>query len=85
MKYIIKKHYEATENNPNFKGEIKDYYEGKAGHIIGSDHFPAAWEIEEYGYSTKAAAIKGLKVAKELADWETNRGFWNVTVSLVEA
>ncbi|MBQ9167940.1 MAG: hypothetical protein IJX67_05985 [Oscillospiraceae bacterium] len=81
--FIIKKHYEATEYNPNFAGEVKDYYEGKAGHILSSNTFPVKWEIENYGYKTLAAAKRGLKKARELADWETAKGFWNVSVELV--
>lgn len=83
--FIIKKHYEATETNKNFAGEIRDYYEGKAGHIIGCNNFPTNWEITTWGYKTLAAAKKGLKVAKDLAEWETECGHWNVTVELVEA
>jgi hypothetical protein len=82
--YIIKKHYEATENNPNFAGVIKDYYEGKAGHLIGSNGFTTDWEINEYGYKTLSAAKRGLKKAVELANWETEKGYWTVTAELVE-
>lgn len=82
--YIIKKHYEATENNPNFAGVIKDYYEGKAGHLIGSNGFPTDWEINEYGYKTLSAAKRGLKKVVELANWETEKGYWTVTAELVE-
>ena len=82
--FIIKKHYEATENNPNFAGEVKDYYEGKSGHTLGHNDFPRDWEINSYGYKTYAAAMRGLKAAIESADWETKQGYWNVTAELVE-
>lgn len=83
--YIIKKHYEATEKNTNFVGEIRDYYEGKAGYTIGlHNEFPDKWEIETFGYVTLAGAKKGLKAAIELANWETNCGYWNVTAELIE-
>lgn len=81
--YIIKRHYEATENNPNFAGEIKDYYTGKAGEILSTDTLPAQWKIEEYGYKTEAGAKRGLAKAQEMAEWETEHGYWNVSVSLV--
>ena len=81
--FIIKKHYEATENNPNYAGEIKDYYEGRAGEVLSSGEFPNKWLIEEYGYKTLSGARRGLASAKELAEWETSHGFWNVSVSLV--
>ena len=84
-KYIIKKHYEATEKNTNFAGEVKDYYQGKAGHTIGfHNNFPTNWEIETFGYVTLAAAKRGLKAAIEYANWETGMGYWNVTATLVE-
>lgn len=81
--FIIKKHYEATENNPNFAGEVKDYYEGRAGELLSSGEFPSKWQIEEYGYKTLAGAKRGLAKAQELTEWETSRGFWKVSVSIV--
>lgn len=85
MKYIIKKHYEATETNKNFAGEVKDFYQGKGGHAIGSQNrFPVKFEIDFYAYTTLAAAKRGLKSATDMAKWETGLGHWNVTVSLVE-
>lgn len=82
--YIIKTHYEATANNPNFAGETRDYYYGKARHLIGSDNFPTNFSIKNYGYATLSAAKRGLKKAIELANWETEKGYWSVTVDLVE-
>lgn len=83
--YIIKKHYEATDSNHNFAGEVKDYYEGKAGHLLSHhNQFPTRWEIEEYGYKTLAAAKKGLKSVLELCEWETAKGFWTVTAELIQ-
>lgn len=83
--FIINKHYEATESNPNFKEAIKDFYYGKGGHTIGRENeFPCLWEIENYGYKTLAAAKKALNAAQELCDWENERGFWRVSVSLLQ-
>lgn len=68
-KYIIKKHYEATEDNNEFKGQVHDYYEGKAETLIGGeDKFPASWEIDTYAYTTLQGAKRGLKKAQELAE-----------------
>lgn len=83
-RYIIKKHYEATETNLNFKDEVKDYYQGKHQETIGKNYFPTNYFIIEYGYSTKAAATRGLKATQELCDWETARGHWNVSCELIE-
>lgn len=82
-KYIIKNHYEATEANTNFAGDIHDWYTGVGGTIIGNKNkFPSEWEIENYGYKTFAAAKRGLKAAQETAEFETKYGFWNVTVEM---
>lgn len=83
-KYVIKKHYEATDANTNFKGEVHDYYEGKAEALLSEDKFPAAWLIEAHSYTTLSGAKRGLKKAQELAEWETNKGWWKVTAELVE-
>lgn len=84
-KYIIKKHYEATEKNTNFAGEVKDFYQGKGCHTIGTEsRFPVKFEIDNYGYTTLAAAKRGLKAAIEFATWETGLGYWNVTATLIE-
>ena len=83
--YIIKQHYEATEKNTNFAGIIRDYYSGKGGFIIGIENeFPNKHQIECCGYSTLAAAKRGLKAAHECAEWETKNGWWVVTAELVE-
>lgn len=84
MKYIIKQHYEATEKNTNFAGEVIDYYTGKGHTAIGKNAMPIPYYIENYGFSTKAAAMRALKSVAEGAKWESSRGFWNVTCSLVE-
>lgn len=84
--YIIKTHYEATEKNPNFAGEVHDWYSGKGGEILaGRDQYPTAYSIREHGYKTLAAARRGLKAAQDAAKWETGYGYWVVTPEIVEA
>lgn len=85
MKYVIKKHYEATETNLNFKGEIRDYFEGRGGELLASDCFPTEGQVEAFGYCTLAGAKMALRKAQELAEWETSHGHWTVTASLVQA
>jgi hypothetical protein len=86
--YIIKKHYEATETNENFKGETQTWYCGKQGSDCRVDGNEGTNYLETfvkyYGYATKAGATKALKSAKELAEWETRKGYWKVTAELVE-
>jgi hypothetical protein len=85
--FIIKKHYVATEANPNFAGEQRTYYEGKAGQLLGDLYgtYPRNWEINEYGYKTYAAAMRGLKAVLDLANWEMGHGKWTITAEVIEA
>ena len=83
--YIIKQHYEATKANHNFAGEIHDWYSGREGKSLSArDEFPTTYFIQTYGYKTFAAARRGLKAAQELADWETAKGYWIVTVEILK-
>lgn len=84
MRYIIKKHYEATESNENFKGEIFDYYLGINNSLLSENEMPAEWKIEKYGFTTLAGAKAGMRHAQSLADWEVVGGNWNVTVELIQ-
>lgn len=85
--FIIKKNYVGTKENPNFAGEKRTYYEGKAGHLLGDlkGTFPSDWEINEHGYKTYAAALKGLKKVLEINDWEMEMGMWKITSEVIEA
>jgi hypothetical protein len=77
--YLIKTHYEATENNPNFAGETRDYLHGKNYASIVCDY-----DIRTYGYKTLAAAKRGLAAHEYLAQCEMTLGFWDITVEIVE-
>ena len=82
--YIIKYHYEATEKNTNFAGDIHDAYTGKGGNVLSIRRFPNECQIEFFGYPTLAGAKRGLRCAQENAEWETKNGWWNVTAELVK-
>lgn len=82
--FIIKVHKEATENNPNFKGEVNDYYYGKNEQLLARNFFPAPWYINEYAYKTKAAAVRGLKAMQDNCDFENEYGSWNSTCEIVQ-
>lgn len=82
--FIIKKHYEATENNYNFHGVVMDYYKGKRGETLSKNELPCKYFIEEYGFKTKAAASRALKAEEELCYSENEYGWWNVSVSIIE-
>ena len=82
-RYIIKVVCEATEKNDNFYGEIHTHYEGK-NHSYETDNGRLKWFAKEYGFTTKAAALQGLKSANDLAEWETARGYWIDRCELVE-
>lgn len=83
--YIIKKHYEATESNQNFAGQVHEWCCGKGGELIAAqDTFPTAYTINEYGYKTLTSAKRGLAAAKRLADWESSHGHWIISVEIVK-
>lgn len=90
-RYIIKLECNATDLNHNFKGEKLISYYGKEEKDLSdfnsyTKHIgtPIPWKVKEYGFKTKASAMKALKTHKECADYETAIGFWNDTVELVE-
>lgn len=81
-RFVIKVTCEATENNNNFKGETQIYYKAKNSSIQNPDYLK--FFAKEYGYTTKAAALKGFKRELDLAEWETAKGFWKDTCELLE-
>lgn len=87
IKYLIKDTLVSTEKNTNFPNKTITYWIGKDDKY-GSNYTSDEKDIKRvahwYGYSTKAAATKGLKKHKELADWETEQGFWkHVSVEII--
>ena len=81
-KYLLKKHYEATAQNEKFSNAVIDYYEGVNHTLVSENKEPNEAQVDRWGYETLAGAKKALKAAQELAEWETEKGFWNVTVEL---
>lgn len=84
MRYIIKRHYEATESNEKFKGSVIDYYSGINNSLLSENEMPTEWLIEKYGYTTLAGAKAGMRLAQRLADSEIAGGNWNITVELIQ-
>lgn len=82
--YIIKIHYVATDVNPNFRGEVHDWYEGKGTTPLTKNELPPEWMINEYGYKTLASAKKGLQVAERCCENENKYGFWTSTAELIQ-
>lgn len=82
-RYLIKDTMVATENNPHFEGQRRTYWNGT--HAITEYERNVKWIAKTDGYKTKAGAARGLKKQKELADWETARGYWkHISVEIVE-
>lgn len=81
-KYVIKVVCEATDKNDKFKGETQVYYKAKYATEENADNLK--WFAKLYGYSTKAAAAKGLEREKRTAKWESEKGFWKDSVELLE-
>lgn len=97
-RFIILVHYEATPENRNFYGKkdgVQNWFKGKGyaalhsiydAYELGEEDYTklSPYLIREYGYTTKAAAMRGLKAHKELAESETDYGNWNVTCKLIK-
>lgn len=82
--YFIKKHYEATESNENFAGEVKDFYCGK-GMTSCSEFFKYFnYYIKNNAYTRLCDAKRAYKAHLELANSEMKYGFWKVSVEIVE-
>lgn len=87
--YIIKKYYKATEKNPNFYSSNSEnliWVCGKKGYSEKfSDYLRAPqWFNENYAYSSRTAAEKGLKAAQKSCDSEARWGYWTAVCEIVE-
>ena len=76
----------ATNDNPNFAGEVKTYYYGKKQAHLDDEGKVLKWCVDEYGYSKKAMAERGLKSLEKVFT-ETSVKFpsyWTYEFSIVE-
>ena len=83
--FIIKSVETATESNKQFKGQSQTYYFGKQEKLLSCETLPPKWEVERYGFKTKAAATKALKSLKETFEWFSKTyGTWTPELTLIE-
>lgn len=86
VKYFVKKHCEATESLCVATGRIQDYYYGKhIGGYVCKDREPKSFEGTLYGLSSQSEAEELLANMQPFADQENAAGFWQVSLSIVEA
>lgn len=83
-KYLVKSTSTATDENPNFKGEVHVYYYGKGDTLCGASEitglFPlCSYMIEEYGYSRACDAKRCWSFNNP-----QNDKFWKTEVEIVE-
>lgn len=83
-RFIIKVAAKPTPKNECFNNQVYTHYYGKKQKLLGTNVFPNNYYINEYSYTTKSAAVKGLKIHKELCEFETFGGYWNSDCELVE-
>lgn len=79
MKYLVKVVYTATDNNPNFAGEVKTYWCGKEEHSEVDTY--CRWFVEEYGYARRCDAKRNYHMRPEN---QNNEKFWTKTAEIVE-
>lgn len=92
--YIIETVTKATEQNDNYKGAIHRTYTARGGNWVDDYNAysqeliqmsnPVEWKVKDYGYKRMCDAVKGLKSALDLCNWQNERGFWNSTARIVE-
>ena len=87
VKYFVKKHCEATELLCVSQGRIQDYYYGKNTHgaPVCRDREPKSFEGTLYGLDSEQEAEELLAKMQVPADNENAAGFWQVSLSVVEA
>ena len=86
-RYLVKETSTATEQNPNYAGDVSIYYFGKAEQMLAREgtHIPRdnfnhiEWYIAEYGYSRKCDAKRAYTYRHP-----ENTKFWTSTVEIVE-
>lgn len=90
-RFVIKLESNSTDLNHNFKDEKHICYYGKEETEVSDFNCDTKhigelvpWKVKEYGFRTKASAMKALKTHKECADHENAKGYWNDTVELLE-
>lgn len=79
-KYLIHTHYEATEANPNFAGETRDYYIGKGGKVNDKLY---SWVISNEGYDKMCHASRMLKIHQGYNKDEESRGYWKISSEII--
>lgn len=82
-RYLIKVTSTGTQSNPNFAGVVNHYWLGKSSYttvgriVIENDcsNLDSAIRFlaKEYGYSSEAAAKRGLSFVKKNHDEETSK------------
>ena len=83
-RYIIKVTAIAKDDNPNFAGEERTYYYGKAQYLISDKKviFDALdkYLVTEYGYKRKYDAVKAAKFWNDTPDAK----YWDYSVDINE-
>lgn len=75
----------ATEDNPNFAGEVKTYYYGKKQTRLDDEGKVLKQYVDEYGYTTKGAASRSLKCLEKWFNSRVDRfHYWTYEFSVVE-
>lgn len=83
MKYIIKKHCEATELCCIAVGRIQDYYYGTPKYHISRDFFPTEIEVDLYGFDTEQEATEAMQKRMSRVEFEKGNGMWDIEYSVV--
>lgn len=83
IKYLVKKHCEATERCTVALGRVQDYYYGDTSRFLSRDFLPSEEATRIYGYASEDAALERANGMTKAAEMEQSSGYWIITVEVV--
>lgn len=84
IKYLVRKHCEATERCTVALGRVQDYFYGSAGKYLSRDFLPERVLLRAYGFNTHEEAKERLEGILKSIPAEESSGYWKITAEIVE-
>lgn len=91
-RYVVKCTSIATEENVNFAGDVNYFFYGKGMQNLkpydynNGDDLPSEYTINECGYTTYAAAVRGIKALQKVFNDMIAMGdyHWNESFEIIK-
>lgn len=84
VKYLVRKHCEATVTCTISEGRIQDYFYGNQGRYLSRDWLPERALLRAYGFNTREEAAERLEGIQKSIPAEESSGYWKITAEIVE-